>query len=143
MRYITGLTEEAKKELEEGFKHGLSHRFRIRCQSILLSASGHQINELAPMYQVDRDSVCKWFDSWEREGIAGLADKPRSGRPAKLRIDNAEHVQEVKKQLAKECQSLSKVQADLKETLQVEVSKKTLQRFLKALVMDGDASDYR
>lgn len=71
------------------------------------------------------------FDQWEKEGIAGLADKPRSGRPAKLRIDNAEHVKEVKKQLEKEQQNLDKVRAELADSLQVAVSRKTLKRFLK------------
>lgn len=142
MRYITGLTEEAKQQLKEGFRNGKAHRFRIRCQSILLSAEGYQINQLASMYQVDRDSVSKWFDQWQREGIAGLQDKPRSGRPAKLRLDNAAHVKEVKKQVEKEHQNLDKVREELRESLQIGISKKTLKRFLKALVIDGNVCAY-
>lgn len=142
MRYIKELTPEEKQQLSEGFRRGAKHRFRIRCQSILLSAEGYPINQLTNMFQVDRDTMSKWFDWWETEGIAGLGDKPRSGRPAKLRIDNAEHVKEVKKQLEKEQQSLDKVRAELADSLQVAVSRKTLKRFLKSLVTDGNVSDY-
>jgi transposase len=142
MRYITGLTEKDKQQLSEGFRNGATHRFRIRCQSILLSKEGYQINQLATMFQVDRDTVSRWFDKWEAEGIAGLQDQPRSGRPAKLRIENAQHVKEVKKQVEKERQNLDKVRAELADSLQVEVSRKTLKRFLKSLVIDGSVSDY-
>ncbi len=74
------------------------------------------------------------FDQWEQAGFTGLEDKPRSGRPAKLRVDNAEHVKEVKKQVEKESQNLDRVRAQLADDLQVEVSRKTLKRFLKKLV---------
>lgn len=142
MRYITGLTEKDKQQLIEGFRNGTSHRYRIRCQSILLSAEGYRIDQLATMFQVDRDTVSRWFDKWEAEGLAGLQDQPRSGRPAKLRIENAQHVKEVKKQVEKERQNLDKVRAELANSLQVEVSRKTLKRFLKSLVIDGNVSDY-
>ncbi|MDF9798526.1 hypothetical protein OKW21_003789 [Catalinimonas alkaloidigena] len=44
MRYITELTEKEKGQLHERFQSGPTHRFRIRCQSILLSAEGYRIN---------------------------------------------------------------------------------------------------
>lgn len=142
MRYITGLTEKDKQQLSEGFRNGTSHKFRVRCQSILLSAEGYQVNQLASIFQVDRDTVSRWFDKWEAEGIAGLQDRLRSGRPAKLRIENTQHVKEVKKQVGKEPQNLDKIRAELADSLQVEVSRKTLKRFLKSLVIDGNVSDY-
>ncbi|MEQ9438004.1 MAG: helix-turn-helix domain-containing protein [Cyclobacteriaceae bacterium] len=83
MRYITQLTEKEKWQLKEGFRNGSTHRFRIRCQSILLSAEGYRINQLATMFSVDRDTVSRWLGQWEKEGLKGLRDQPRSGRPAK------------------------------------------------------------
>jgi putative transposase len=142
MRYISDLTAEEKQQLAEGFKTGSTHRYRIRCQSIVLSAQGYSISQLATIFEVDRDTITRWFALWEQKGITGLVDQPRSGRPAKLRLDNGQHVKEVKKQVAKECQSLDKVRAHLSTSLQVEVSRKTLKRFLKSLVFDGDVSDY-
>jgi len=148
MRYTTKLSEKDKGQLHEGFRNGSTHRYRIRCQSILLSNQGYNNNQLASMFQVDRDTISRWFSQWEEKGLTGLSDKPRSGRPAKLRLDNPEHIQEVKKQVNKECQSLDKVRSELVDSLQVEVSGKTLKRFLKSpawmdgLVMDGSASGY-
>lgn len=63
MRYIKELTPEEKQQLAEGFRRGSDHRFRIRCQSILLSAEGYKINQLTSMFQVDRDTVSKWRPS--------------------------------------------------------------------------------
>ena len=94
------------------------------------------------MFDVDRDTISRWFNDWETEGISALADKPRSGRPAKLRLDNEQHVGKVKEQLAQECQSLDKVRAELADSLRIEVSRKTLKRFLKGLVTDGNVSAY-
>lgn len=36
------LTTEQQKALENGFKHGASHCFRMRCQSVLLKADGRK-----------------------------------------------------------------------------------------------------
>lgn len=143
MRYITQLTEEEKRKLNSGFRTGCTHRFRIRCQSILLSAEGYRIGQLAKMFEVERDTISRWLNQWEQKGLSGLEDKPRSGRPAKLRIDNAEHIEQVIRRVSQESQSLDKVRAQLADDLQVEVSRKTLKRFLKKLVTDGDASAYR
>lgn len=81
------------------------------------------------MFSVDRDTVSRWFDEWEKEGLKGLHDQPRSGRPAKLRIENEWHVQEIKKQLKKERQNLDKLRTELTDWLQVDVSRKTLKHF--------------
>jgi transposase len=42
------------------------------------------INDIAKIYQVDRDTVSTWITKWEQEGEASLHDQPRSGRPPKL-----------------------------------------------------------
>ena len=56
----------------------------MRAQGILLSAEGLKINEIATVYQVDRDTVATWIKKWEKAEIESLYDKPRSGRPPKL-----------------------------------------------------------
>ncbi len=53
MRYVRELSEEAKQKLEEGFRQGATHRYRIRCHSILLSSQGYRISQLAVMFKVD------------------------------------------------------------------------------------------
>jgi transposase len=71
-------------------KHDDSARTRSRAHSILLSAQGKRINEIASIYHVDRDTVSAWLTAWEQRGMEGLYDQPRSGRPAKLTPEEQE-----------------------------------------------------
>ena len=143
MRYITDLDSEIKLTLEEGFRYGPSPRFRLRCQAILLSHQGKQIKELAALYDVCRYTISNWYNRWESEGIVGLMDEPRSGRPRKLDTDNAHHVDRVKALVAQESQQLDQVREQLKEELSVDFSSKTLKRFLKSLVTDGNVLEHQ
>jgi transposase len=52
---------------------------------ILLSAQGHGVAEIAQLTFFDQDSVLYWFNRYEAEGLAGLEDRPKSGRPPKRR----------------------------------------------------------
>src|SRR2546429_6090878 len=65
-------------------KYDGSPRARARAHSLLLSVQGMVINDIAKIYQVDRDTVSTWITKWEQEGEASLHDQPRSGRPPKL-----------------------------------------------------------
>ena len=61
------------------------------------------------------------------------------GRKRKLDPDNAEHVKAVKVLVENEPQQLSRVVGKVKSELGIEVSRKTLKRFLKKLDSDGSA----
>lgn len=56
---------------------GLAQRARI----VLFAADGVANTEIAARVGVARQTVIDWRADYERSGIAGLADKPRSGRP--------------------------------------------------------------
>lgn len=56
---------------------GLAQRARI----VLLVAEGVSHTEIAERMQVSRQTVIMWRARYERSGLAGLADQPRSGRP--------------------------------------------------------------
>jgi transposase len=56
----------------------------------LLSAKGFTIDEIARIYQIHRDTVVATFDRWEKDGIQGLYDAPKSGRPPKLSDDETD-----------------------------------------------------
>jgi transposase len=51
---------------------------------VVLSERRYSIDQIADIYQVDRDRVSQWLEWWEAEQVAGLDDDPRSGRPPKL-----------------------------------------------------------
>ncbi len=90
MRYVDHLTDEQRHVLEMTVKQDASSRARARAHSILLSSRGTTINEIATIYQVDRDTVSSWIKNWEQQGIESLHDKPRSGRPPKLTPEEQE-----------------------------------------------------
>lgn len=90
MRYVHPLTDEQRAFLEKTMKYDGSPRARARAHSLLLSVQGMVINDIAKIYQVDRDTVSTWITKWEQEGEASLHDQPRSGRPPKLTPEEQE-----------------------------------------------------
>jgi transposase len=62
---------------------GLAQRARI----MLLAADGVSNTEIADRVGVSRPTVIDWRARYERSGIAGLDDEPRSGRPRSVDHD--------------------------------------------------------
>jgi hypothetical protein len=56
---------------------GLVRRARI----VLLAADGLPVRQIATRVGVDRNVVRTWLDRFRAQGVAGLADRPRPGRP--------------------------------------------------------------
>ena len=59
---------------------GLARRARI----VLLAADGIAIRHIGPRVGVSRTVVRDWLDRFRAQGIAGLRDLPRSGRPRRF-----------------------------------------------------------
>ncbi len=59
---------------------GLAERARI----VLMSGDGMGVTEISGKLQVSRPTVYKWQQRYELEGVDGLHDQPRSGRPTNL-----------------------------------------------------------
>ena len=56
---------------------GLVRRARI----VLLAADGEPLDRIARAVGVQRNVVRTWVDRYRVAGLAGLQDRPRSGRP--------------------------------------------------------------
>lgn len=139
-KHIENLTEEQKSSLKKGYTYGKSPLFRRKCHCILLSHSGKTVKELASLFDVGIASVQTWLKQWEGHGVEGLKLKPGRGRKPKLQTSKEEHVQTVKILIKNEPKNLTRVTAQIEDELGIEVSKKTLKRFLKNLNTDGNAS---
>jgi len=100
-----------------------SWRVRNRAQAILLSADGYSVNAIADITRVDRDTVSIWIKNWEASGIAGLADKPITGRPRILTDEEQERALEL---IAKDPRNLKRVVDHLREQTGKQVSVDTL-----------------
>jgi len=140
-KFIELLTEEQKTSLQKGYSHGKSPLFRRRCHCILQSNTGKTTKQLASFFDVNTLTVLSWFILWEKQGIEGLRLKAGRGRKPKLKIDDPQHVKIVKTLIEKENQNLTTVRSQVTDQLGIELSKKTLQRFLKNLNTDGNDSE--
>jgi transposase len=58
-----------------------------RARIVLLAADGVSNTEIAERVGVSRPTVIAWRSRYERRGIAGLSDEPRSGRPRTIDHD--------------------------------------------------------
>ncbi len=70
MRYVAPLTASQQELLEKTRHQAPFPRARMRAHSLLLSAQGRSIPDLAQIYHVDRDTVATWLTNWEQQGEA-------------------------------------------------------------------------
>src|SRR5215210_2767410 len=79
MLYIQ-LTDEQRAELEQVSRQAVG-RVALRAQMVLLSARGHSVPQIAAIHAGGHDVVRTWLPRYRADGLAGLEDRPRSGRP--------------------------------------------------------------
>ena len=125
MRYVTLKTKEIEA-LELSLKNS-NHTIRKRSQCLLLSHQGRTIIDLASIFDVDRRTIERWYDSWAINGLDSLPILP--GRGVKTRLRGLE--QEIAKQLEVNSRNLKSVLLFLEITHNIRICKKTLQNFLK------------
>jgi len=76
------LTDEQRRELQRVSRHAVG-RVALRAHMVLLSDRGYAVPAIATIHQCGRDVVRTWLHRYQQEGIAGLDDEPRRGRPPK------------------------------------------------------------
>jgi transposase len=89
-KFVKPLTQAQQQRLQEIQKTAPAHRTRMRAHAVLLSARGYTLDQIADIYQQDRDRVSLWLDWWSNDAYDGLADDPKSGRPALLADETAQ-----------------------------------------------------
>ena len=94
----------------------------------MLSNRGCKIPDISLLLESHWDRVSAWIDHWHQEGITGLYDQPRSGRPM---IYSDDDVTYLKQALDKQPQQLGLAKADLEQFTGKKSSQGTLTRALK------------
>ncbi|WP_373288069.1 helix-turn-helix domain-containing protein [Streptomyces lasiicapitis] len=56
-------------------------RVAVRAQMVLLSLQGLSPTQISVLLECDPATVRRWIGRFDTAGVAGLADRPRSGRP--------------------------------------------------------------
>ena len=88
---------------------------------------GRTIIDMANIFDVDRRTIERWFDKWEKEGLNSLPIM--TGRGVKTRLKGLEEV--LSKLLEIHSRNLKNVLLHLEEKHNIRICKKTLQNFLK------------
>jgi len=125
------LSDNQRKELENGYRSGKSHAFRTRCQMVLLKSEGRKSEEIASFLGFCQQAVNNWLKRYKAEGINGLLVRMGRGRPAIL--SKTEDFEAIKKAMQKHRQRISIAKVELEDTLGKEFSGRTLSRYLKIL----------
>ncbi len=126
MRYINLKIEEIEL-LESLVKTSCNNTIRKRSQCLLLSCQKHKIKELSAIFDVERKTIERWFNTWESQGVDSLSIA--SGRGVKTKLKGLEKV--IDQQLELHNRNIKNILSFIKEEHNINICKKTLQNFLK------------
>jgi transposase len=80
--FVVSLSDEDRHELERRIRCGrCEHRAVLRAQIVLLGALGEENRTIASYLGLSVNTVSKWRKRFCEEGIEGLKDRDRTGRP--------------------------------------------------------------
>ena len=88
MIYVRPLDEKERQELKRLARREVG-RVSERIRIILLSSKGYSVSQIADIFECDQASVRSWIERFQREGVQGLHglhDRPRGGRPCKADV---------------------------------------------------------
>lgn len=83
-RYVHALSQEEVEALQHEHQRTKAASVRSRCEMILLSHEGLSPPQIARRVRLSDRTVRRTLDRYEAEGLAGLGDKARPGRPARV-----------------------------------------------------------
>ena len=141
MKFVTPLTEAEQITLLEARAQGPTAALRRRAQAVELSSRGYRRTALADLLNVHEETVSGWLNRWDTQGLRGLYDHPRGGRPPRFTLAEAE---QVRLDVEQSPRQLRQVQARLQERLGKTASRQTLRRVVKkSMAGAGSAADGR
>ena len=83
-RPITLTAAERRRLVALAYSHTAEYLQVIRARIVCDAARGHSNAAIARRHRVTVDTVRRWRGRFADEGLAGLADRPRPGRPARF-----------------------------------------------------------
>jgi putative transposase len=91
------LTPSQLAEIEQAINYSPQPEVRQRAIAIRLLHLGHKPEQVAEMVAITANTIWTWHRRWRKDGIGGLADRPKSGRKTKA---NSEYVRQLEAALA-------------------------------------------
>ena len=131
--FIEGLNDAEISTLTEGWKNGKSHAFRNRCQCVLLSFRGYDVESLCQIFSKNKNTIYEWLRNWNKSGILGIITTPGQGRKPILSMDNAQHVKIIEAAVKNAAETGANMTDEVQQKLDLEggFSQRTLRRFLQ------------
>lgn len=102
--------------------------FVKRLSCLTLSYKGFDVTDICNILDVHYNTVYRWIITYHQEGLKGLMDKPKEGRPVILEESNRKKIEALVKE---EPRQLKRVLALLEQKYGIKCSLDTLKRFLK------------
>lgn len=90
-RFVREPTEAERSELLR-LREGGSTASRARAAAVLLSAMRASVPQIMQRLGLSRPTVAHWLRRFDRSGVAGLLDRPRSGRPPRISSEVLRHI---------------------------------------------------
>jgi len=80
---LRALTAAEQQEIEQLARSRTgAARLVERARIVWQASQGHRVAEIARQLKVSQTTVGRWLKRFNAAGVTGLADEPRSGRPA-------------------------------------------------------------
>ena len=127
------LSEAQRAGLDEGYRRGEQHCFRMRCLSVLLKSEGMSSAKVGERTGMNEHTVNTWLKRYREEGVKGLKTRPGRGRKPIMDCSDEEAVRVAIKQ---DRQSVNKAREAWQQASGKEASESTFKRFLSALAQD-------
>jgi transposase len=137
MKFAKSFDSAIKQMLQDMWYNHPIGRCRKRAHAILLSADGYKIPQISQILNTERRAVSSWIDLWESQGVLGLYDKPRSGRPPIFTDSQAALIPSI---VEEEPRQLKQAQVKMEKITGKQASCSTFKRILKKPSMCGNAA---
>lgn len=129
------LTPMQRSALEDGYRNGSSHAFRMRSKAVLLKAQGLSSPQIGDRLDMNQTTVNNWVNSFEAEGIKEPATSPGRGRKPIIGTQDGEVIRQA---IEKDRSSILSAKAQWEAATGKTACEETLRRFLSALAQDLD-----
>ena len=132
LKFVRPFSGTDKQGLDALYKTHPNFKVRRRAHALLPGGGGHTTNQPQAIFQVGRDHISQWAGRFNAQGVGGVGDLPRSGRPP---VYTPEETALFRAQLDEEPRQIKQAQA-LLETRKRSATG-TLRRILKKTVIHG------
>ena len=90
VKKIRQLVKLSKEALRDG-----AYRVAIRLHAVALNMEGKTAPQIADILKVHRSKVCLWLCRWRENGITGILEGHRPGRPDRLSEEQRKNLTDV------------------------------------------------